>query len=99
MGAVSGSCGAGVLRERRGYAVASCIARASLSILPGTGLIHACSAPGCALQGEDRSMAGTIVITCPDCEKQTKVPDNLAGKKVRCKNCGGVIPVPQKRSV
>jgi hypothetical protein len=44
-------------------------------------------------------MAGTIVITCPDCEKQTKVPDNLAGKKVRCKGCGGVIPVPQKRTI
>jgi len=44
-------------------------------------------------------MAGTIVITCPDCEKQTKVPDDLAGKKVRCKGCGGVVAVPQKRSV
>ena len=44
-------------------------------------------------------MAGTIVITCPDCEKQTKVPDNLAGKKVRCKGCGSVVAVPQKRTI
>src|SRR5947209_8492961 len=44
-------------------------------------------------------MAGTIVITCPDCEKQSKVSDTLAGKKVRCKGCGGVIPVPKPRAV
>ena len=36
----------------------------------------------------------TLVITCPDCKKQMKVPDSVAGKKVRCKSCGGVIAVP-----
>jgi predicted Zn finger-like uncharacterized protein len=36
----------------------------------------------------------TLLITCPDCKKQMKVPDSVQGKKVRCKSCGGVIPVP-----
>jgi len=36
----------------------------------------------------------TLVITCPECKKQMKVPDTVRGKKVRCKECGGVVPVP-----
>jgi len=36
----------------------------------------------------------TLVITCPDCKKQMKVPDTVRGKKVRCKSCEGVIAVP-----
>src|SRR3954470_24296022 len=43
-------------------------------------------------------MATTIVITCPDCKKQMKVPDTVRGKKVRCKECNGVIPVPAGRA-
>jgi hypothetical protein len=43
-------------------------------------------------------MATTLVITCPDCKKQMKVPDTVRGKKVRCKGCGGVVPVPAGRT-
>ena len=39
-------------------------------------------------------MASGIRITCPDCQQQMTVPESVRGKKVRCKGCGGVIPVP-----
>lgn len=32
-------------------------------------------------------MATTILIVCPECGKQIKAPDNVMGKKVRCKFC------------
>jgi DNA-directed RNA polymerase subunit RPC12/RpoP len=32
-------------------------------------------------------MATTILIVCPECGKQIKAPDNVLGKKVRCKFC------------
>lgn len=32
-------------------------------------------------------MAATILIVCPECDKQIKAPDNVLGKKVRCKSC------------
>lgn len=32
-------------------------------------------------------MAATIFIVCPECDKQIKAPDNVLGKKVRCKSC------------
>lgn len=32
-------------------------------------------------------MATTILIICPECGKQIKAPDNVLGKKVRCKFC------------
>src|SRR5437870_5782693 len=35
-----------------------------------------------------------IRISCPNCQQQMTVPDSVRGKKVRCKGCGGVIPVP-----
>src|SRR3954468_11336503 len=35
-----------------------------------------------------------IRITCPDCQQQMVVPESVRGKKVRCKKCGGVVPVP-----
>lgn len=38
-------------------------------------------------------MADTLTIGCPECGKQFKVPATAAGKKVRCKTCGEVIPV------
>jgi hypothetical protein len=40
-------------------------------------------------------MANPIVITCPDCAKQIKAPPEAAGKKIRCKGCGCVFPVPE----
>jgi DNA-directed RNA polymerase subunit RPC12/RpoP len=35
----------------------------------------------------------TIVISCPDCEKQIKAPGEAVGKKIRCKACGHVFVV------
>jgi DNA-directed RNA polymerase subunit M/transcription elongation factor TFIIS len=35
-----------------------------------------------------------IRITCPNCQQQMAVPEAVRGKKVRCKKCGGVVPVP-----
>ena len=35
-----------------------------------------------------------IRITCPSCQQQMNVPEAVRGKKVRCKTCGGVVPVP-----
>jgi hypothetical protein len=35
----------------------------------------------------------TIDIGCPKCGKQSKGPDNLVGKKIRCKNCEHVFQV------
>jgi DNA-directed RNA polymerase subunit RPC12/RpoP len=32
-------------------------------------------------------MATTILIVCPECGKQIKAPDNVIGKRVRCKFC------------
>jgi hypothetical protein len=32
-------------------------------------------------------MATTILIVCPECNRQVKAPDNVIGKKVRCKFC------------
>jgi ribosomal protein S27E len=36
----------------------------------------------------------TIAARCQDCEKLYKVDAKLAGKRVRCKACGGVVAVP-----
>ena len=38
-------------------------------------------------------MATTIVVTCPECKKQMKASDELAGKKIRCKGCDNVFAV------
>jgi DNA-directed RNA polymerase subunit RPC12/RpoP len=38
-------------------------------------------------------MASTITITCPECQKTMKGPENLIGKKVRCKSCGHAFVV------
>lgn len=36
---------------------------------------------------------GTIVISCPACQKQSKAPAEVQGKKIRCKACGEVFAV------
>lgn len=36
----------------------------------------------------------TIAARCQDCEKLYKVDAKLAGKRVRCKACGGVVAIP-----
>jgi hypothetical protein len=39
-------------------------------------------------------MASAIVVACPACQKQIKAPPEIQGKKVRCKGCGQIFPVP-----
>jgi hypothetical protein len=39
-----------------------------------------------------------ISVSCPDCDKSLKVKDELAGKKIRCPDCSGVVPIPAKKS-
>lgn len=36
-------------------------------------------------------MAATILIVCPECDKQIKAPANALGKKVRCKSCQAIF--------
>jgi predicted Zn finger-like uncharacterized protein len=36
-----------------------------------------------------------IAISCPSCEAELRLRDELAGRKVRCPRCGGVIAVPR----
>jgi DNA-directed RNA polymerase subunit RPC12/RpoP len=48
--------------------------------------------PSLDLEGRYPIMA-TIAITCPKCEKQIKAPAELAGKKIRCKECQHVFVV------
>ncbi len=36
-----------------------------------------------------------IKAECGSCHKRFKAPDKLAGKKVKCPQCGGVIPIPK----
>ena len=38
----------------------------------------------------------TIPIRCEPCDADLKVQDRLAGKKVKCPRCGGIIPVPAR---
>ena len=35
-----------------------------------------------------------IQVVCPNCDKTYKVKDEAAGKKLRCKTCETVIPIP-----
>ncbi len=39
-----------------------------------------------------------IEIQCDQCQQSYKVGDNLAGRKVKCRNCGAPIVVPQKKA-
>ena len=33
-------------------------------------------------------------VNCPECDASYKVPDEAAGKAIRCKKCGAKVPVP-----
>ena len=35
-----------------------------------------------------------IEVSCPSCSRQFRVPDKVAGKKIKCPKCQGVLPVP-----
>src|SRR5262245_4025175 len=41
----------------------------------------------------------TIDIACPKCGNKSKGPDNLQGKKIRCKQCEHVFVVPDAAKV
>jgi hypothetical protein len=38
-----------------------------------------------------------ISILCPSCKARRLAPDNLAGRKVKCPECGSAIAVPRAR--
>ena len=38
-------------------------------------------------------MSSSHVVACPKCKKRLKVSEEMAGKKVRCRNCEAVFPV------
>ena len=38
-----------------------------------------------------------IILTCANCSKRVQAPDALAGRKVKCPNCGRVLEVPPAR--
>ena len=35
-----------------------------------------------------------IEVTCPECDKELRLKDELAGKKVKCPGCAEVLAVP-----
>jgi hypothetical protein len=43
-------------------------------------------------------MPTTLDISCPNCGKPLKVPAELAGKRVKCKGCDEVFPVPAPKA-
>jgi hypothetical protein len=43
-------------------------------------------------------MATTVVVSCPECGKQTKAPAEFLGKKVRCKACGTAFTAAAPRA-
>ncbi len=38
-----------------------------------------------------------VSVVCPSCESRLRVRDELAGRKVKCSSCGGVVAVPADR--
>ena len=38
----------------------------------------------------------TIEFECPDCSREYRVKDSLAGKKVTCKDCGSRVSIPDE---
>jgi hypothetical protein len=39
------------------------------------------------------------IAKCSGCQKQYKVKDDLAGKRIKCPNCGSAVPVPVGETV
>lgn len=39
-----------------------------------------------------------IRVECPECGEEYRVPEAAAGKRIRCKECEGPIPVPRRQS-
>lgn len=40
-----------------------------------------------------------ISVVCPSCSGKLKVPDHLAGRKVKCPKCGGAVPTEEAPAV
>ena len=40
----------------------------------------------------------TIAFSCPGCRKKIEVPGELAGRKAKCKGCGGPLLIPTPRA-
>ena len=38
-------------------------------------------------------MPDMLDVSCPNCDKELKVPAEFAGKRVKCKDCGEVFPI------
>ena len=38
-----------------------------------------------------------IAISCKDCGRDYRLKDELAGKKIKCKDCGATVAVPAPR--
>jgi hypothetical protein len=38
-----------------------------------------------------------IAVKCKFCGQKLRLPDNAAGKKIRCPKCNRVIEVPSKK--
>ncbi|MCA9086721.1 MAG: hypothetical protein KDA81_21840, partial [Planctomycetaceae bacterium] len=41
-------------------------------------------------------MSNRIAVCCDACQKKLAVPDSAAGRRIRCPQCGGPVPVPQQ---
>src|SRR5438046_8829566 len=44
-------------------------------------------------------MAELVPVICPECAKQFKVPADIIGRKIRCKNCGKAFVAKQAEDV
>jgi hypothetical protein len=42
-----------------------------------------------------KEAAMPIRVQCPDCAAEYQLADTLAGKKIRCKKCEAIVPVPR----
>ena len=39
-----------------------------------------------------------ITCKCPQCGKRLKAADSAAGKKAKCPDCGGAVPIPARKA-
>ena len=60
---------------------------------PPVSSVKKAAAPIVLGQVPDASSGTNISVVCPSCQWQTKVSQTLIGKKIKCKQCSGIIPV------
>ena len=39
----------------------------------------------------------TLITSCPNCKKQIKIPEEITGKKIKCKACGEIFPISDQQ--